>query len=108
MPEHSPDLVVPAPAPASRSVLTLLARALGQPRIALREGRAIPRGVWCRCWCRLRGRRFRAGKNLRIDGRLVLRGPGLVVLGDNVRIGMTVTPWTYAPEAVISIGDDSF
>jgi acetyltransferase-like isoleucine patch superfamily enzyme len=56
----------------------------------------------------MRGVRFRAGRNLRIDGRLVLRGPGTVILGDNVRIGMTVTPWTYSPDAVISIGSDSF
>ena len=31
-----------------------------------------------------------------------------MIVGDNVRVGMTVTPWTYAPDAVIAIGDDSF
>jgi acetyltransferase-like isoleucine patch superfamily enzyme len=86
----------------------VLARAMREPRVAIREGRALLKGLWCRTWCALRGVRFRAGRNLRIDGRLVIRGPGTVILGDNVRIGMTVTPWTYSPDAVISIGSDSF
>jgi len=52
--------------------------------------------------------RFQAGRNLRIDGRLVIRGPGQVVFGDNVRVGMTVTPWTYTSDSLISVGNDSF
>jgi acetyltransferase-like isoleucine patch superfamily enzyme len=92
----------------SRSALALIAHALREPWVAIREGRAILKGLRCRAWCRLRGVRLKAGRNLRIDGRLILRGPGAVVLGDNVRIGMTVTPWTYAADAVITIGDDSF
>jgi acetyltransferase-like isoleucine patch superfamily enzyme len=92
----------------SCSPLALIAHALREPGVAIREGRAILKGLRCRAWCRLRGLRLKAGRNLRIDGRLILRGPGAVVLGDNVRIGMTVTPWTYAPDAVITIGDDSF
>ena len=87
---------------------SLIARALREPRVASREARAILKGLWCRIWCRLRGIRFTAGRNLRIDGRLSLRGPGAVILGDNVRIGMTVTPWTYTADAVITIGDNSF
>ena len=87
-------------------VTSLIARALREPRVASREGRAILKGLWCRIWCRLRGIRFTAGRNLRIDGRLSLRGPGAVILGDNVRMGMTVTPWTYTADAVITIGDN--
>src|SRR6185503_20681425 len=107
MTEASPVAVVAASRRVPRS-LALLARVLREPRVAVREGRAILKGLLCRAWCRLLRRRFRAGRNLRIDGRLILRGPGTVILGDNVRIGMTVTPWTYAPEAVITIGNDSF
>ena len=62
---------------------SLIVRALREPRVASREGRAILKGMWCRIWCRLRGIRFTAGRNLRIDGRLSLRGPGAVILGDN-------------------------
>jgi len=76
--------------------------------VASREARAILKGLWYRVWSRLRGIRFQAGRNLRVDGRLILRGPGVVILGDNVRIGMTVTPWTYTRDAVISIGHGSF
>ncbi|HXE56833.1 MAG TPA: acyltransferase [Gemmatimonadales bacterium] len=53
----------------------------------------------------LRGVRFEAGRNFRVEGRLIVRGPGRVIFGDDVRVGMTVTPWTYSPEAVIEIGD---
>jgi len=83
-------------------------RALAQPRIAAREARALGRGFWYRISCRLRGIRFEAGRNLRVDGKLDIRGPGRVIFGDNVRVAMTVTPWTYAPEAMIEIGSDSF
>jgi acetyltransferase-like isoleucine patch superfamily enzyme len=94
--------------PSQRVPHLIFKRALREPRVALREGRAIAKGLWFRMWCRIMHRQFKAGRNLRIDGRLVLRGPGAVILGDNVRIGMTVTPWTYASDAVIRIGDDSF
>lgn len=58
--------------------------------------------------CRLRGVRVEGGAGLRIAGRLSVRGPGRLVLGRNVRVGMTVTPWTHDPGAVISIGDNTF
>ncbi len=32
----------------------------------------------------------------------------MVVIGDNVRFGMTVTPWTHHRDAMITIGDDSY
>jgi acetyltransferase-like isoleucine patch superfamily enzyme len=76
--------------------------------VVVREGRAILKGTLCRLSCRVRGIRFQAGRNLRIDGRLIIRGPGTVIFGDNVRIGMTVTPWTYDPAAVIFVGDGAF
>jgi maltose O-acetyltransferase len=54
------------------------------------------------------GRRFRAGRNFRVEGRLIVRGPGRVEFGDDVTIGMTVTPWTYHPDALISIGHRAY
>jgi len=78
----------------TRSPLALIAHSLREPGVAIREGWAILKGIWCRAWCRVRGVQFRAGRNLRIDARLVIRGPGTVIFGDNVRVGMTVTPWT--------------
>jgi carbonic anhydrase/acetyltransferase-like protein (isoleucine patch superfamily) len=58
--------------------------------------------------CRVRGVRLKTGRNLRVEGRLIVRGPGTVIIGDNVRIGGTVTPWTYRSGAVIEIGEESF
>jgi len=58
--------------------------------------------------CRLRGVRVEGGRGLRIAGRLVARGRGRLVLGRDVRIGMTVTPWTHETDAVIRIGSNAF
>jgi len=90
------------------SRLRMATRSASDFAIALREARAIAKGMWCRVYYRLRGTRFQAGRNLRVEGRLVIRGPGTVIFGDNVRVGMTVTPWTHDADAVISIGSDSF
>jgi acetyltransferase-like isoleucine patch superfamily enzyme len=63
-------------------------------------------GQWYRIWGRLRGIRFSAGRNFRVHGRLVLKGPGKVTFGDNVTLFGRVTPWTHAPEAEIRVGDN--
>lgn len=86
----------------------LILKALRQPGVALRVGMSLAKGAWCKWWLPLRGIRFRAGRNLRVEGRLIVRGPGLVELGDNVIIGMRVTPWTYHRDAVIRIGAGTF
>jgi maltose O-acetyltransferase len=69
---------------------------------------ALARGQWLKWWLPLRGVRFESGKNLRVFGRLRVRGPGRVIFGDNVRIDMTVSPWTHDPGAVIRVGDGTF
>ena len=69
---------------------------------------ALARGYWCRASCRLRGVRFQAGRNLRVYGRLSIKGPGLVRFGDDVVVEMTVTPWTYDAAATIDIGDGTY
>lgn len=66
------------------------------------------RGWRCKTWCRLRGIRLETGRNFRVSGRLIIRGPGRVVFGDDVLIDGTVTPWTYSEDAVISIGSGSY
>jgi acetyltransferase-like isoleucine patch superfamily enzyme len=86
----------------------MLRRAVGEPRHAFRVALALLRGRVCLAWARLRGRRVRGGRGLRIYGRLIIEGPGLVELGERVTIGMTVTPWTTTAEAVIRIGDGTF
>ena len=83
-------------------------RALRNPRRAWGTARGLIRGCLFTLWCRLFRPRIRIGRNLILGGRLEIRGPGQVVIGDYVQIGMQVTPYTYTPNALIHIGDRSF
>jgi acetyltransferase-like isoleucine patch superfamily enzyme len=84
----------------------LARRALGDPGRAVATGVAALRGYLYMAYYRIRGRRFRAGRNLRVFGRLSIRGPGEVIFGDNVTVFGLATPWTYTPESRIVIGDN--
>jgi acetyltransferase-like isoleucine patch superfamily enzyme len=86
----------------------LLVKTLRHPGVALREGVALIKGYLCRLVCLLRGCRLEVGRNFRVEGWLSVRGPGRVVIGDDVRIAMTVTPWTNTPNALIHIGSGSY
>ncbi len=87
---------------------SLLLRAMRNPGRAARALSVRTRGWRCKAWCRLRGVRLETGRNFRISGRLVVRGPGRVVFGDDVLIDGTVTPWTYSEDAVIRVGSGSY
>ena len=91
----------------SRST-SLLWRGLRNPGRALQAVLILARAWRYKAWCRLRGIRLETGRNFRISGRLIIRGPGRVVFGDNVLIDGVVTPWTYSADAVISVGSDSY
>jgi acetyltransferase-like isoleucine patch superfamily enzyme len=88
------------------SIGSLAGRALSNPRRVAKVAVALLRGYVYRGYFRLRGRRFRAGRNLRVFGRLSIKGPGEVTMGDNVKVFGPTTPWTYTPESRIAIGDD--
>lgn len=66
------------------------------------------RGCLFTWWCRAFRPRVRIGRQLFLEGRLEIRGPGTVIIGDRVNVGMTVTPYTYSRDAVIQIGDGVF
>jgi len=85
-----------------------LKAAVQSPGRAISVLRALAKGHWCRTWCRLRGVRFEAGRNLRVFGTLSIKGPGLVRFGDDVVVDMIVTPWTYDSAATIEVGDGTF
>jgi acetyltransferase-like isoleucine patch superfamily enzyme len=68
---------------------------------------ALVRGHFYKIFLPLIGRRFEAGRNLRVFGRLVVRGPGRVVFGDDVTVRNRVTPFTHHPDAVITVGDST-
>lgn len=89
----------------------------GHPLARLRRSRhlLVPallawlRGHWVRLACLLTGRRFRAGKMLRIYGPLILSGPGRVEFGEScLIISNAIKPVcirTLSPEAVVRLGD---
>lgn len=78
------------------------------PRHAIHVAIALLRGRLFLLKSRLLGRRVTGGAGLRIYGTLDVRGPGLVEIGNNVTVGMRVTPWTTTVSAVIRIGDNTF
>jgi len=80
-------------------------RLLADPGHALRVGLAIGKGHFYKIYWPLRGRRFQAGRNFRAFGTLVVRGPGRVIFGDDVRVIQRTTPFTHSPDAVITIGN---
>lgn len=84
----------------------LLRRASQEPGRAVKAAIALLTGFLYKAYYRIRGRRFRAGRNLRVFGSLSVRGPGEVILGDNVAIYGAAKPWTYAAEARIVVGDN--
>ncbi len=90
------------------SAIRLLSRAASEPGHAWAVAGALLRGWWYKVFYPMRGIRFSAGRGFRVTGRLVVRGPGEVRFGDNVRVGMTVTPWTHAPNARIDVGDATY
>jgi acetyltransferase-like isoleucine patch superfamily enzyme len=106
----SPSTTAPLPDsgpwPTARpSVAELVRRTRAEPWRAAAAARAIAVGYVCSAFHRLLGRRLRVGRNLRVFGWLSLRGPGEVILGDDVVIHGRATLWTYSPEARIVIGD---
>ncbi len=90
------------------TLLTTARAASRSPGKAVRVLMALARGRWCRLSCRLRGVRFECGRNLRVYGRLSIKGPGQVRFGDDVVVDMTVTPWTLERRALIEVGDGTF
>jgi acetyltransferase-like isoleucine patch superfamily enzyme len=79
-----------------------------EPGRAWSVGWALLRGWWYKISYPARGVRFSAGRGFRVTGRLIVRGPGEVRFGDNVRVGMTVTPWTHTRDARIVVGDATY
>ena len=67
--------------------------------------------VWLRLKLSFLGVRIEWGKNVRITGSFSVKGEGLVIIGDNVRIygtGHPVTPFTHSKDAIIRIGKNCF
>ena len=92
----------------STPLATKLRKALRSPGTAYEVVASYARGYLVRVGCRLRGVRFEAGRGFRVTGRLVIRGPGRVVFGDDVTVDRVVTPWTYDADALIEVGSGAY
>jgi acetyltransferase-like isoleucine patch superfamily enzyme len=60
---------------------------------------------------KLLGKDVQIGANFRVKRKLSIKGPGKVIIGDNVYVDGTshsVTPWTSHKEAQITIGNNVF
>lgn len=85
---------------------SLLRRFLREPVRGTSVAIALARGAWLKVWYPLIGIRFRAGRRLRIHGRLNIRGPGQVTFGDNVQVLGHCTPFSYTRDAHIQVGSN--
>lgn len=91
----------------ARALAGRILRAARNPGPALAYVRATAKGWGYKIVLPLIGRRFTAGRRFRVFGSLSVRGPGQVIIGDDVVIWQTVTPWTHSPEAVLTIGNST-
>lgn len=86
-----------------------LRRALSEPSRAIKYVLSRIRGDYYRLKFRVLGRRVVIGRNFRVFGRLDMRGPGTIVIGDDCTIFSTriqpVTVWTHERDAVCELGD---
>ncbi len=60
---------------------------------------------------KITNKNVKIGKGFRVKKRLSIKGPGQVVIGENVFVdgtSHTVTPWTYSKDSVILIGNNVF
>lgn len=83
---------------------------LGRGRWAERRGRLkgrLVRPLW-RLRRLLGGTDVKVGRGFRLQGKLEARGPGTLVIGDDVVIDGHVSPFTFDPRARIEIGDRSY
>ena len=71
----------------------------------LQAAAALTRGGWYRAKYALLGVGFRAGRNFRVYGRLDVRGPGEVTLGDDTMVIGRARLYTHAAGARLTVGD---
>jgi acetyltransferase-like isoleucine patch superfamily enzyme len=81
------------------------------PPVAIGYCRQLLRGYYYKCKYKLMRKNVTIGKNFKVAGRLSIRGPGKVTIGNDVYVngsGCPVTPWTYHKDAEIVIGNNVF
>lgn len=85
-----------------------LINGLKNPIEAWQYLKSIWKGYYYKIIYILSNKKVKIGKNFRVTGKLIIKGPGKIFIGDNVVVGDKVTPWTYSKDAEISIGNNVF
>ena len=88
-----------------------LLKAIKQPIQGVNYVRNLLTGYYIKLKYSIIMQKAHFGKNLKITGKFVIKGPGKVELGDNIYInghGHPVTLFTHDPQARIIIGSNSF
>lgn len=89
----------------------LCVKGLKNPIISVSFASRVLKGFYYKIKFRIINPRVTIGRGFRVKGKLIIRGPGKVVIGNNVFCDGTthpVTPWTHRRDAVIAIGDNVF
>jgi len=89
----------------------LIGKGLREPSKAYRVGRMLIRGHYYKLKYRLLKKDVHIGSNFKVIKKLSIKGPGKVIIGDNVVVDGTshaVTPWTANADAEIIIGSNTF
>lgn len=96
----------------SENVLNLFGKAQKEPRLAVSVTIALTRGYILKLWFRLKRVNVTIGKNFRAYSWIHIKGPGKVVVGDNVSFCMSFLKrpclLTYRPESEIRIGSGCY
>lgn len=90
------------------AIISKLVKAINNPFVAIDVVLQFSRGYYYKMLFKLLRKRVKIGKKFRVEGKLSIKGPGTVEVGDNVTIGMLVTPWTYDKDAVLKIGNNVY
>lgn len=90
------------------NIYSKIRKALYHPQDAVKLLFTILKSFWYRIKYEKILRTATFGKRFRVRGKLIIKGPGKVVMGDDVVCDDRVTPYTHSREAVIRIGDRVF
>lgn len=89
--------------------LNKIKRGLRNPVAAYTACRSLLKGFYYKVKYKIFMKKVKIGKNFRVIGKLSIRGPGKVTIGDNALIVQTlnpVTPWSYHKNAEMRIGNN--
>jgi hypothetical protein len=86
-------------------------KALKNPIKSYNYIRLLLKGTYYKFKFRILNRDVQIGRGFKVRRKLSVKGPGKVIIGNNVLVdgtSHTVTPWTYSKHAEIVIGDNVF